>query len=61
MRKINKISLFLLVLILLAGQGYALQVGDPAPDFTLMDIDGFEYTLSDHAGKVVFLNFMGCT
>lgn len=29
----------------------------PAPDFTLVDQYGVEHTLSDHKGKVVFLNF----
>ena len=29
----------------------------PAPDFTLHDLNGEEYTLSDYKGKVIFLNF----
>ena len=29
----------------------------PAPDFTLVDQNGQEHTLSDYKGKVVFLNF----
>ena len=29
----------------------------PAPDFTLVDQDGVEHTLSDYQGKTVFLNF----
>ena len=29
----------------------------PAPDFTLVDQNGEEHTLSDYEGKVVFLNF----
>ncbi|MCB2211886.1 peroxiredoxin family protein [bacterium] len=40
---------------------YALNVGDPAPDFTLQDTDGNWHTLSDYEGKVVFLFFMGAT
>ena len=34
-----------------------LQVGKPAPDFTLKDIDGTVHHLSDYRGKVVMLNF----
>jgi peroxiredoxin len=31
--------------------------GQPAPDFTLTDLDGRTHTLSDHRGKVVMLIF----
>ncbi len=34
-------------------------VGDSAPDFTLNTVNGNEFTLSDHAGKVIFLFFFG--
>jgi hypothetical protein len=34
-----------------------LRIGDPAPDFTLEDVNGDFYTLSDYLGKVVFLAF----
>lgn len=33
-------------------------VGDQAPGFTLTDIDGNEFSLSDYRGKVVILDFM---
>jgi len=32
---------------------------DAAPDFTLMDIDGNEFSLGDFLGKVVILDFFG--
>lgn len=34
----------------------APEVGDPAPGFDLTQIDGEAFHLSDHLGKVVFLN-----
>ncbi|MCQ3929703.1 MAG: hypothetical protein DPW16_04535 [Chloroflexi bacterium] len=39
-----------------------VQVGQPIPPITLMDIDGNDYLLSDLAGKVVVVNFwtVGC-
>ena len=33
--------------------------GDRAPDFTLQDVGGQAYSLSDFAGKVVLLAFVG--
>jgi len=35
----------------------ALMPGKPAPDFTLLDINGNEVSLSDFKGKVVYLKF----
>ncbi len=35
----------------------APEVGHPAPDFTLKDLDGNTVRLSDLQGKVVFINF----
>ncbi len=37
----------------LAGPG----IGDPAPGFTLLDVDGNPVSLSDFEGQVVALNF----
>ena len=34
-----------------------MKIGDQAPDFTLKDGDGNDWTLSDHLGKVVTLLF----
>lgn len=36
-----------------------LGVGDEAPNFTLVDLDGVEHRLSDYEGQGVFLNFWG--
>jgi len=36
-----------------------LQVGEQAPDFTLMDLNGEEHQLSDYKGQGVFVNFWG--
>src|SRR5690606_15375394 len=36
-----------------------LQVGDPAPDFKLTDLNGEELQLSDYKGQGVFVNFWG--
>lgn len=34
-----------------------MKVGDKAPDFTLKDLDGDEWNLNKHAGKIVVLLF----
>ncbi|BDH61485.1 thiol-disulfide oxidoreductase ResA [Lysinibacillus sp. PLM2] len=36
-----------------------LQVGDVAPDFVLIDMNGVEHRLSNYRGQGVFLNFWG--
>jgi peroxiredoxin len=36
-----------------------LGIGDQAPDFTLVDLNGEEHRLSDYKGQGVFLNFWG--
>ncbi|WP_203247664.1 thiol-disulfide oxidoreductase ResA [Sporosarcina beigongshangi] len=36
-----------------------LEVGDYAPDFALVDLDGIEHQLSEYKGQGVFLNFWG--
>lgn len=36
-----------------------LQIGDLAPDFVLLDMNGEEHKLSDYRGQGVFLNFWG--
>ncbi|MDX1613058.1 MAG: TlpA disulfide reductase family protein [Candidatus Promineifilaceae bacterium] len=39
------------------GDSGALEVGDPAPDFTLNDLDGQPVTLSAFRGRPVIINF----
>jgi peroxiredoxin len=36
-----------------------LKVGDNAPDFALVDLDGIEHQISKYRGQGVFLNFWG--
>ncbi|MBI4187119.1 MAG: redoxin domain-containing protein [Chloroflexi bacterium] len=40
-----------------SGRPGQLQVGSPAPDFTLTDLAGNQVSLSDFRGKAVFINF----
>jgi cytochrome c biogenesis protein CcmG/thiol:disulfide interchange protein DsbE len=49
--------LVLLFLGLLRSQQGPVQIGQPAPDFTLTTFEGQEYSLSDLKGKVVVVNF----
>lgn len=51
----------LAVVLTLASLSTAVNVDDPAPDFTLTDTDNQEHSLSDYAGDVVLLFFLGCT
>jgi len=53
------ISAAIFVLLLAVGCGSAKipQVGDKAPDFSLMDIDGKNINLSDFQGKIVLIVF----
>jgi len=59
----RKILSFIIVLCLILFVGNAIglealpQVGKPAPDFALNDINGEKVTLSEYKGKVIILNF----
>jgi peroxiredoxin len=56
----RKMSLWVLGLTtLLLNFALAVQVGDSAPDFELVDTQGATHTLSQYQGQVVFLNFFG--
>ena len=60
MKKLLFLTLiFCLPLFIFAcGQGSTvLKVGDPAPDFSLIDRQGKTWTLSELKGQVVFINF----
>ncbi|RNF40531.1 thiol-disulfide oxidoreductase ResA [Planococcus salinus] len=60
-----------ILLVLIAAIGYTiynsvtaedvslLKVGDEAPDFVLVDLEGEQHRLSDYQGEGVFLNFWG--
>ncbi|MEM7828337.1 MAG: TlpA disulfide reductase family protein [Candidatus Aenigmatarchaeota archaeon] len=48
---------FLFILFYFSRTEKVATVGMPAPDFSLKDLDGKEYKLSQFRGKVVFLNF----
>jgi len=70
MRRLTKIGIVALVLALAAGLAAIAQTGtqdvaiggiaidQPAPDFTLKDIDGKEYKLSSFKGKYVVLEWI---
>lgn len=55
-------NLVLISLLALTSPALAAEVGQPAPDFTLTDLDGKVHKLSDHKGKIVVLEWFnpGC-
>jgi peroxiredoxin len=55
-------NLTLSCLLALASPALAAEVGQPAPDFALPDLDGKVHKLSDHKGKIVVLEWFnpGC-
>ena len=48
-----------LSLLFLLSDSNAINIGDPAPDFTLESLDNGEISLSDYQGKIVYLYFLG--
>jgi hypothetical protein len=50
---------FLAGLLLPAATAGAIEVGQPAPDFTRQDLSGMSHTLSALRGKAVLLAFVG--
>jgi peroxiredoxin len=56
---LKTIRWLVLPLALCTAQGIAKEpkVGDPAPDFTLTEMDGTKVSLADLRGKVVVINF----
>ncbi len=55
-------TLTVLGLLALAAPAFAADVGQPAPGFTLQDLEGKVHRLSDHKGKIVVLEWFnpGC-
>ncbi len=45
------------ICVIASGVAHAVEVGQPAPDFTLMGSDGQSYTLSDLHGQHVVIAF----
>lgn len=54
-----KTQLLTLAFLVLSAFTFAQNVGDTAPDFTLTDTNGDEFTLSAHQGKVVAVFLFG--
>jgi len=65
MRRIRRLPVIplLVALLLAAGVAWAApgagEVGSPAADFSLVDLDGTVHTLSAQRGKVVLLAIIG--
>ena len=57
----TKITIGLFLLFSFINSSFAQNVGEPAPDFTLISLDNGTIQLSNYRGRVVFLYFIGYT
>ena len=66
MKKIKDVSKLILAMVLVNGEstfaqqddrGYIVEVGQPAPDFTLTTTDGKTFRLSENRGKIIMIQF----
>jgi|GEM_PF-1093156 len=55
------LTLLLLLVCMVPTAMAALSVGNPAPDFTLKDVNNMDHSLSDFEGKVVMILFWQST
>lgn len=60
MKNLRFVSLLLLVGVMfgVVAQATSAEIGEPAPDFSLTDIDGRQHTLSEYRGKTVVLEWV---
>ena len=50
-------KVFVFVLVLASGMAYAVEEGEKAPDFSLLNLSQEKVRLSDYQGKVIILDF----
>lgn len=53
------VAILVLAGLVLSTPALAVNVGEPAPGFTLFDTQGVQRSLSDYQGQVVVLFFVG--
>src|SRR3989338_9054422 len=60
MKKVELLLMFLLALSIapFSSTGFALEVNQPAPNFTLTDTNGKQHSLADYKGKYVVLEWV---
>ena len=49
----------LVLLLFTTASAMAINKGETAPDFTLQEYQGSDFTLSEHRDKVVYIFFLG--
>ena len=52
-------TLLIIILCVMPAIAAAVVPGEPAPDFTLQDVNGTSYRLSDYRGRAVLLALIG--